>query len=112
MPNTRRLIELARKVAGSSRNSTDGPHPVVADSGNGGHLLYLVSLPNDDASTKLVKTVLEALAARFDRPDGFSPVESTGRSPIPTGLSNCTGPWSAKVTTLPIAPASAIPHPR
>ena len=42
------------------------PVPVVADSGNGYHLLYRVDLPNDDESRKLVESVLKALAARFD----------------------------------------------
>ncbi len=41
------------------------PAPVVADSGNGAHLLYRVDLPNDDASTALVKGVLAALDTRF-----------------------------------------------
>ncbi len=41
------------------------PAPVVADSGNGAHLLYRIELPNDDASTALVKGVLAALDARF-----------------------------------------------
>jgi hypothetical protein len=38
--------------------------PVVADSGNGFHLLYRIDLPSDDQG--LVKAVLEALAQRFD----------------------------------------------
>ncbi|MEN6341750.1 MAG: hypothetical protein ABFC89_04235 [Methanospirillum sp.] len=41
------------------------PAPVVADSGNGGHLLYRVDLPNDDDATALVKGVLAALDERF-----------------------------------------------
>jgi len=41
------------------------PRPIVADSGNGGHLLYRIDLPNDAASTALVKDVLAALDARF-----------------------------------------------
>jgi hypothetical protein len=40
------------------------PEPLLADSGNGGHLLYLVELPRDDDG--LVERVLAALAARFD----------------------------------------------
>lgn len=40
--------------------------PVLADSGNGGHLLFLIDLPNDAESELLVKRVLKALAARFD----------------------------------------------
>jgi putative DNA primase/helicase len=40
------------------------PEPVLADSGNGYHLLYRIDLPKDDGG--VVKAVLEALAARFD----------------------------------------------
>src|SRR5262249_21358017 len=39
--------------------------PVLADSGNGYHLLYGIDLPRDDGG--LVKSVLEALATQFDR---------------------------------------------
>jgi hypothetical protein len=41
------------------------PNPVLADSGNGGHLLYRVSLPNDPKSTELIKRVTEAVSFRF-----------------------------------------------
>jgi hypothetical protein len=41
-------------------------HAVEADSGNGRHVLLRVDLPNDDASTSLVKRFLEALALEFD----------------------------------------------
>lgn len=39
--------------------------PIVADSGNGAHLLYAIDLPNDVESTNLIKTVLEALDFQF-----------------------------------------------
>ncbi|AIM14942.1 hypothetical protein HW35_00360 [Bacillus sp. X1(2014)] len=39
--------------------------PVVADSGNGAHLLYPIDLPNDDESTMLIKSALEALDFQF-----------------------------------------------
>jgi len=39
------------------------PEPLMADSGNGGHLLYWIDLPVDDGG--LVKRVLGALAFRF-----------------------------------------------
>jgi len=42
------------------------PVPLVAESGNGMHLLYALDLPNDDEATALVKAVLLALAERFD----------------------------------------------
>jgi hypothetical protein len=43
------------------------PEPIVADSGNGWHLLFRVDLPGDDGG--LVEKVLVALAARFDTED-------------------------------------------
>lgn len=44
------------------------PGPILADSGNGYHLLYRVDLPNDDASRDLIRRLLEALAGRFNTP--------------------------------------------
>jgi hypothetical protein len=41
------------------------PAPLVADSGNGAHLLYAIELPNDDEHTRLVKQVLQVLDQRF-----------------------------------------------
>jgi len=41
------------------------PDPTFADSGNGAHLLYVVDLPNDAASTDLIKSCLLALSALF-----------------------------------------------
>jgi hypothetical protein len=40
------------------------PRPILADSGNGGHLLYRIELPAQD--NDIVKKCLEALALRFD----------------------------------------------
>ena len=42
------------------------PAPLLADSGNGAHLLYHIDLPNDDASRDLVKRCLEVLASMFN----------------------------------------------
>ncbi len=41
------------------------PEPVIADSGNGAHLLYRVDLPNDEASRDLIAGCLHALDTRF-----------------------------------------------
>ena len=41
------------------------PDPVLADSGNGGHLLYRIDIPNDTASTELVKGCLQPLGLLF-----------------------------------------------
>lgn len=43
------------------------PEPrITANSGNGGHLIYAIDLPNDEASTKLVERILKAIAQMFD----------------------------------------------
>ena len=39
---------------------------VVGDSGNGAHVLVSIDLPNDAAAETLVKSCLQALAAKFD----------------------------------------------
>ena len=44
------------------------PEPIIADSGNGYHLLFRIDLPADTPSTELVKRVLAALAAGFNTP--------------------------------------------
>jgi hypothetical protein len=41
------------------------PAGILADSGNGAHLLYRVDLPNDDTSRDLLKRVIEALDLKF-----------------------------------------------
>jgi len=41
------------------------PEPVLADSGNGGHLVYLIDLPNSEKNTETVELVLKALDALF-----------------------------------------------
>ena len=41
------------------------PEPLFADSGNGGHLVHAIDLPNDAESTKLCERVLKALDFQF-----------------------------------------------
>jgi hypothetical protein len=56
-------LEMACEL--KSRLADEGwPSPVLADSGNGAHLLYRLDLPNDEDSAALVKQVLEALSDR------------------------------------------------
>ena len=42
------------------------PEPVLGDSGNGGHLVYGIELPNDADATNLLMNGLKALSFRFD----------------------------------------------
>jgi hypothetical protein len=55
----------ARRVAAYLR-AEGWPRPVVADSGNGWHLLYPIDLPPDDGG--FVKRALHAIADKFDSP--------------------------------------------
>jgi hypothetical protein len=68
------------------------PEPIVADSGNGYHLLFRVDLPNDDPSTGLSKGILVALAARFNTPECHV---DTGVHDAPR-LVKCYGTWACK----------------
>ncbi len=61
-------VEQTRIVALAIREylSDQGFHePIEGNSGNGSYLLYPIDLPNDEASNKLVRGILEALSARF-----------------------------------------------
>lgn len=61
--------EAAIEAARSCRDwlTTKGwAAPILADSGNGGHLLYAIDLPNDDESRALVNACLKVLAKQFD----------------------------------------------
>jgi putative DNA primase/helicase len=58
-------LERIRKIRAFLR-SQGWPEPTEGDSGNGGHLLYEIDLPNDAESTALVKAVLNMLAGMFD----------------------------------------------
>ncbi|MCX6697158.1 MAG: hypothetical protein NTV84_06300, partial [Methanoregula sp.] len=54
------------------------PAPIIADSGNGAHLLYAINLPNDDTNRELVKRCLDALAFRFD--DAIAKIDTTNHN--------------------------------
>jgi uncharacterized protein DUF3987 len=53
------------------------PDPIVADSGNGGHLMYRIDLPADDNG--LVERCLKALALQFD--DDMVRIDTTVHNP-------------------------------
>jgi len=57
-------IDAAGRIAGYLAEQ-GFPEPLVADSGNGAHLLYWIDLANDEAATELVKGVLATLDALF-----------------------------------------------
>jgi hypothetical protein len=78
IPSTDAEHQAAQALAGAIVAHLRGlswPEPVGMDSGNGAYLLYPTDLPNDDASTALVKGFLTALAARFT--DGVVKVDTS-----------------------------------
>jgi hypothetical protein len=56
--------DLARECT-AWLHSSGWPLPILADSGNGAHLLYRIDLPNDEASTALVRDTIAAVAEHF-----------------------------------------------
>ena len=58
-------LELARAIRASLRDG-GWPEPILADSGNGGHLIYAVDLPVDDGG--LVRRVLAEASRRWTTP--------------------------------------------
>ncbi|PKL60171.1 MAG: hypothetical protein CVV33_04025, partial [Methanomicrobiales archaeon HGW-Methanomicrobiales-4] len=57
--------------------------PIIADSGNGAHLLYPIDLPNDEENRTLIQSVLEFLDTRF----------STSACTVDTGNFNSSRIW-------------------
>jgi len=49
------------------------PEPILADSGNGGHALFPIDLPNDDLTNQRLKKLLSRLARRFNDPPDTIP---------------------------------------
>jgi hypothetical protein len=58
-------LRLAQTIR-TALESAGWPAPIFADSGNGYHLIYPIDLPNDEKSTRLIKTILAVLATRHD----------------------------------------------
>ena len=55
----------AAEIAAYLGREQGWPAPVLADSGNGAHLLYRIDLPNDEESRDLVKRCLDTLDIMF-----------------------------------------------
>jgi hypothetical protein len=93
--STREQRQVALKRAGQCQQwlTTQGwPPPVVADSGNGFHLLYRLNLANDDDAKALVEGCLRALAERFSD-DTVAVDRSVGNAARITKL---YGTWACK----------------
>ena len=61
----KKLAEEVMKKAGAYLRAKGFKNPVIADSGNGWHLLYRIDLPNDSESKKLIENFLKACNMLF-----------------------------------------------
>jgi len=61
----KQLSEEVMKQAGAYLRSKGFKKPVIADSGNGWHLLYRIDMPNDNDSKKIVENFLKACDMLF-----------------------------------------------
>jgi len=90
-------LQRARDVYGDLRAS-GWPEPLVADSGNGAHLLYRIDLPADDGG--LVSHVLQSLDERFsDDAVGIDTAVSN-----PARIWKLYGTWACKGDDVPERP--------
>ncbi len=58
-------LTRAREIRDFLTSELGWTGPIFGDSGNGGHLLYRIDLPNDQVSRDLIRRSLEALDFRF-----------------------------------------------
>lgn len=90
-------IERAYVIRDSLRRE-GWPDPIIADSGNGAHLLYRIDAPPDDNG--LVKRTLSAIAFRFS--DGIVQIDESVHNPA--RIWKVYGTLAAKGDSLPDRP--------
>ena len=86
-----------------------GSAHVITSSGNGGGLIFVIDLPNDDLARDLIKRALRALDARFSTPTATVDVANSNASRITrvAGTATAKGmhtperPWRAATAEYP-----------
>lgn len=81
-------IEVAKRII-EFMQDMGWPEPVMADSGNGAHLLWRIDLPNDEESRRLIDSCLRVMADLFD----------SDQVKIDTSVSNASRIWKLYGTT-------------
>jgi hypothetical protein len=76
------------------------PKPVMIDSGNGWHLVYMIDMLNDVHAAKTVKAFLEVLAKQFDNEDATVDVGVANANRI----TKLPGTWVRKGLSTPERP--------
>jgi hypothetical protein len=111
-------LALVRQIRADLRRA-GWPDPIVADSGNGGHLLYRLDLA--PAESKLIERVLKAFAFRYDAATPFR-LEIDQKTFNPSRITKLYGTVAGKgystvdqphrVSRILEAPANPAPVPR
>lgn len=92
-------LQRAREVCTHLRD-LGWPEPILADSGNGAHLLYRIDLPNDKDATDLVEAALKALDALFSD----EKVKIDTKNYNAARIWKAYGTWTRKGANVPDAP--------
>jgi hypothetical protein len=88
-------IEQAKHIA-ATLSTAGWPEPLVADSGNGAHLLYRIELANEPDKVELLKSVLKTLNDRHQvHRDGIT-LEVDTKVFNPSRISKVYGTWARK----------------
>ena len=93
-------LSLTREIREYLTRKQGWPEPVGIDSGNGGHLVSRISLPNDEYARSLYRRFLKALATKFN--NGVATVDTAvfnaGR------MGKLPGTWVMKGPSTPDRP--------
>src|SRR5262249_34481822 len=69
-----RAFEVVSRAVDGLLHDHDWPLPVVIDSGNGFHVLWLIDLPNDEEAKDLVSRAVKYIAQTYSV-DGWAQIE-------------------------------------
>lgn len=99
----RAALEMVNSIR-SFLDNQGWPEPLVGDSGNGGHLVYPVDLPQNDESVGLIKAVLGALAHQLGDQLASLNLELDQAVTNPARMTKLYGSWARKGDNTPDRP--------
>jgi hypothetical protein len=92
-------IELCEKIK-AELSAAGWPEPLIGDSGNGGHLVYVVDLENVPENVDIIKRCLQSLTQKYDN----EAVQIDQSVFNPARISKVYGTWARKGDDTPDRP--------
>jgi hypothetical protein len=93
-------LQRAQCMRASLSASMHWPDPIVADSGNGAHVVYGIDLPNNEASLALVNSCLNVVAEKVgDEKKGIC--DGVIRIVVDTTVGNAARIWKVYLPGVP-----------